>query len=124
MKHIRIKHGRPRTTVSKGVRELTKNYAVEVATGRVFNRHGVEVGSCTEEPRVTIHLTDKNGRRIKYGIRTHKVVAFCVFGVEALRLGVSVRHRDKDRYNNSGSNLYLHYNKTAQRNYNRLQAAA
>ena len=99
--------------------KIIRNYKVNIKTGRIYNRDGQEVGGCTYEPRMTVHLEGK-----KYNARINKVVGFVKFGPEALRRGVSVIHKNGDKYDNRGSNLELVYNRAAQRAYNRLQRRA
>ena len=108
MKQIYM-NGRPRSTHFRAVQTLAKKYRIDPRTGKVFNRDGEEIGGSTYEPRVTVHLEDGT----KYNARTHKAVAYVRFGPEALRRGVSVRHKDGDITNNKASNLTLEYNREA-----------
>jgi len=110
---------RPRTTHYSAAQQIIANNHVDTKTGHVYNQEGERIGGSTYEPRITVHL----GRTRKYNARISKVVALTIFGPEAFRRGVSVRHIDENKFNNAGSNLYLVYNRTALRNYNRLQTA-
>lgn len=100
--------GRPRSTHFKAVQAAVKNYRIEPRTGKIYNRNGEEIGSDTYEPRVTIHLDGK-----KFGARVNKVIGFVVYGPEALRRGVSVRHKNGSKFDNRSSNLQLVYNPEA-----------
>ena len=111
--------GRPRSTGFTAAQIVLRNYRVDPKTGRIYNRNGVEVGSSTYEPRVTVHL--ENGK--KYNPRVNKIVALVRFGPEAFRRGVSVIHKNGNKFDNRQSNLSLRYNRAAQRAYNRLLAA-
>jgi hypothetical protein len=108
MKQTTYMNGRPRSNHFRAVQTLARNYRIDPRTGKVFNSDGVEVGSSVYEPRISVRFAGK-----KYGLRTHKAVAFVKFGPEALRRGVSVRHKDGDITNNKGSNLTLVYNREA-----------
>jgi len=109
--------GRPRSTHFAAVQKIIRNYHVDPKTGRIYNRNGEEVGGATYEPRVTVHLEGK-----KFNARVNKVVGYVKFGPEALRRGVSVIHKDGNKFNNRASNLQLRYNREAERAYRRLQA--
>ena len=111
--------GRPRSTHFQAVQNIVRNCSVNTKTGRIYNRRGIEIGGATYEPRVTVHLDGK-----KYNARINKVVGFVVFGPEALRRGVSVRHINGDKYDNRAKNLELVYNRAAQKAYNRLMRTA
>jgi hypothetical protein len=101
--------GRPKSTHFRAVQTAVKKFRIDPRTGRVFNRDGIEIGSSNYcEPRVTVHLDGK-----KYNARVNKLVAFVTQGPEALRRGVSVRHKDGDIFNNRASNLTLSYNREA-----------
>ena len=108
MTKIPYRNGRPKSTHFRAVQTAVKKYRIDPRTGRVFNREGQEIGGTTYEPRVTVHLDGK-----KYNARVNKLVAFVTAGPEALRRGVSVRHKDGDIYNNAASNLTLVYNREA-----------
>lgn len=110
-----ITTGRPRSTHFQAVQQAVKNYRVNTKTGLVFNKHGVQVGGYTYEPRLTIHLEDR-----KYNARINKIVAYVKYGPEALRKGVSVVHKNGNKFDNRGSNLELKYNRSARKAYNRL----
>jgi hypothetical protein len=112
------KVGHPRTTAFKAAQIASRKYYIDPKVGRVYNKFGEEVGGNTYEPRVTVHLEDR-----KYGIRVNKLVAFVTNGPEALRRGVSVRHKNGNIEDNRGSNLKLVYNRQAMRNYRRLMAS-
>ena len=99
-------NGRPKSTHFRAVQTAVKKYRIDPRTGKVYNSEGLEIGGTTYEPRVTVHLDGK-----KYNARVNKLVAFVTTGPEALRRGVSVRHKDGNKFNNSGRNLYLHYNR-------------
>ena len=111
--------GRPRSTHFQAVQNAVRNYTINPRTGKVYNRLGVEVGGRTYEPRMTIHLDGK-----KYNARINKVVGFVKFGPEALRKGVSVVHKNGNKYDNRASNLKLVYSPAAQKAYDRLQRSA
>ncbi len=116
MKTQFVRTGRPRSTHAQAVQQTLRNYYVNSKTGRVYNSEGNEVGGRTYEPRVTIHLEGK-----KYNARVNKIVGFIKFGPEALRRGVSVIHKNGDKFDNRASNLELVYNAAAKRAYDRLQ---
>lgn len=110
--------GRPRSTAFAATQKVVRNYRVDPKTGRIYNRNGVEVGGATYEPRVTVHLAGK-----KYNPRVNKIVGYVKFGPEALRRGVSVIHKNGNKFDNRASNLELRYNRAAERAYRRLLAA-
>ena len=110
MKQITYMNGRPRSTHFQAVQTAVKKYRIDPRTGRIYNREGQEIGGSTYEPRVTVHLENKNK---KYGARLSKVIGFVVYGPEALRRGVSVRHNDGNKFNNRQTNLSLEYSKEA-----------
>ena len=110
--------GRPRSTHFQGVQKATRIYRIDARNGRVYNADGQEVGGRTYEPRVTIHL--ENGK--KYNVRVNKLIGFIKFGPEALRRGVSVVHKDGNKFNNRASNLELRYSREAARRAARLTA--
>lgn len=116
MKTQIVRTGRPRSTHAQAVQQTLRNYYVNSKTGRIYNAEGNEVGGRTYEPRVTIHLEGK-----KYNARVNKIVGFIKFGPEALRRGVSVIHKNGDKYDNRASNLELVYSAAAKRAYDRLQ---
>lgn len=101
-------NGRPRSTHFQAVQTAVKKYRIDPRTGRIYNRDGQEIGGSTYEPRVTVHLENK-----KYNARLSKVIGFVVYGPEALRRGVSVRHNDGNKFNNRQTNLRLEYNREA-----------
>lgn len=111
-----VRTGRPRSTHAQAVQQTIRNYYVNAKTGRIYNSEGIEVGGRTYEPRVTIHLEGK-----KYNARINKVVGFIKFGPEALRKGVSVIHKNGNKFDNRASNLELRYSPAARKAYNRLQ---
>lgn len=119
MKTQTVRTGRPRSTHAQAVQQTLRQYYVNSKTGRIYNTAGTEVGGRTYEPRVTIHLEGK-----KYNARVNKIVGFVKFGPEALRKGVSVIHKNGDKYDNRASNLELRYSRAAQRAYDRLQKRA
>jgi len=116
MKTLKTVYGRPRTSAYKAAVAAANQYYTDIETGTVYNDWGDPVGSTTEEPRITIHLEDR-----KYGLRIAKLVGLLTFGPEALRIGVSVRHKDGNKLNNAASNLELQYNQHARRTYARLR---
>lgn len=107
-------NGRPRSTHFRAAQLAAKKYTVNAKTGKVYNAAGEEIGSGTAEPRVTIHLSGK-----KYGTRLNKLIGLVGFGPEALRKGVSVRHKDGNLWNNKLSNLELVYSTEAARTLRR-----
>jgi HNH endonuclease len=109
MKQTPYINGRPRSTHFRATQLAARKYTVNPRTGKVYNSDGVEIGGNTYEPRVTVHLGD--GR--KYNVRTNKLVAYVVEGPEALRRGVSVRHKDGNKNNNRANNLQLVYSQEA-----------
>ena len=121
MKNSNLKtlSGTPRTTAYKASLAIAEQYFIDVTTGKVYNDWGTEVGSKTYEPRVSVRFDGK-----KYGVRTAKLVGLFTFGPEALRNGVSVRHKDGNKFNNQASNLVLEYNSHARRTYARLRQRA
>ena len=109
--------GRPRSTHFQAVQETIRIYRVDARRGRILNADGQEIGGRTYEPRVTIHLDGK-----KYNARVNKIIGFVKFGPDALRRGVSVRHKDGNKFNNRASNLELRYSRSARRAAARLSA--
>jgi hypothetical protein len=106
---------RPRSTHFRATQLAAQKYTVNPRTGKAYNAEGRPVGGNTYEPRLTVHLGD--GR--KYNVRMSKLVAYITLGSEALRSGVSVKHKDGDKNNNKASNLFLSYNKEAAKAYRR-----
>jgi hypothetical protein len=86
-----------------------QKYFINPRTGKAYNSDGRVIGGNTYEPRITVHLED--GR--KYNVRLNKAVAYVVHGPEALRRGVSVKHKDGNKFNNRSTNLQLVYSKEA-----------
>ena len=119
MKQTTYMNGRPRSQHFRAIQKLAKTSHIDPRTGKVYNKDGQEIGQTTYEPRVTVHLG-----KTKYGIRTHKAVAYVKYGPEALRRGVSVRHKDGDVNNNKASNLVLVYNREAAKALRRRQREA
>ena len=119
MKQTTYMNGRPRSTHFRAIQQLAKNYYIDPHSGCVFNKDGQEIGGFTYEPRVTVHLEGK-----KYNARVHKAVAYVHFGPEALRRGVSVRHKNGDIFDNRASNLRLDYNREAAKALRRRQREA
>lgn len=113
-----IRKGRPRSTHYQAVQIAVQKYRIDPKTGYIFNSDGERVGGNTYEPRVTIHLEGK-----KYNARVNKIIGFLAFGSEALRRGVSVRHKNGNKFDNRKSNLTLVYSPAAERAYRRLQTA-
>jgi hypothetical protein len=64
------------------------------------------VGSNTFEPRISVRIQTPEGPK-KYGVRTSRVLGYVKYGQEALNPNVQVRHRDGNKFNNTGSNLFL-----------------
>jgi hypothetical protein len=112
-------NGRPRSTHFRAVQKVVKNCRINPRTGRIYNRDGQEIGGTTYEPRVTVHLEGK-----KYNARLNKVVAFVSYGPEALRRGVSVRHKNGNKFDNRSTNLQLVYNREAAKALRRRQREA
>jgi hypothetical protein len=112
-------NGRPRSTHFQAVQTAVKKYRINPRTGRIYNSQGQEIGGTTYEPRVTVHLEGK-----KYNARLNKVVAFVSYGPEALRRGVSVRHKNGDKFDNRATNLQLVYNREAAKALRRRQREA
>lgn len=110
-----VRTGRPRSTHAQAVQTAIKRYRINAKTGLVYNAEGREIGERTYEPRVTIHLDGK-----KYNARVNKIVGFIKYGPEALRKGVSVIHKNGNKFDNRASNLELRYSRAARRAYNRL----
>lgn len=98
LKGIRL----PRTTSAAAIKKVVQNYTVNVEEGRIYNKSGLEVGGSTYEPRITVHLGDK-----KYNARVNKIIGFMVYGPDALKKNVQIRHRNGDKFDNRGSNLEL-----------------
>lgn len=120
MKTVTYMNGRPRSVHAQATQLAAKRYTVNVENGLVYNQGGQEIGNYTYEPRVSVRL---EGNR-QYGVRINKLVGFVQFGPEALRKGVSVRHKDGDKFNNRGSNLVLSYNREAAKALRRRQREA
>jgi hypothetical protein len=112
-------NGRPRSTHFRAVQKVVKNCRINPRTGRIYNRDGQEIGGTTYEPRVTVHLEGK-----KYNARINKVVGFVAYGPEALRRGVSVRHKNGRKDDNRATNLTLVYNREAAKALRRRQREA
>jgi hypothetical protein len=109
MTHTPYTNGRPRSTHFRATQLAAKKYYINPRTGKAYNGDGQEIGGHTYEPRITVHLED--GR--KYNVRLNKAVAYVVHGPEALRRGVSVKHKDGNKFNNRASNLTLQYSREA-----------
>jgi hypothetical protein len=107
--------GRPRSTHFAAAKIAADMYKIDVRTGKVFNANGEEIGDNTYEPRVSIRLKDK-----KYNVRVNKLVAYKLHGPEAFRNGVSVVHKNGNKWDNRGLNLRLEYTREAMKNYRRL----
>jgi hypothetical protein len=110
--------GRPRSVHFQAVQKAIRIYRVDARRGLIFNSEGRQIGGNTYEPRVTIHLDGKK----KFNARVNKIVGFVKFGPEALRRGVSVIHKDGNKFNNRASNLELRYNAAARKAVARLVA--
>ncbi len=118
MKNLTRK-GFPRTTASLSIRTaIRKGYYVNTQTGLVYNPKGQLVGTSSYSPKLTVHL--ENGK--KYGLPISRLVAFCVFGTQALQKGVKIRHLDANRWNNSGTNLEMQYTRTTRKHATRIAA--
>lgn len=85
-----------------------KGYWVDLNEGKLFNKHGKELGSVDKEGYTTIALPHpSDGRFMK--IYLHKVLAYCLWGEKAFgsQKEVQVRHLDGNNSNNKRENLAL-----------------
>lgn len=97
---------RPHTTNYIAVQKAIQNYRISLRDGSVRNERNQSVGSNTYEPRLSVRITTKEGRK-KYNVRISKIVGFVKYGAMAFRKNAQIRHRDGDKSNNSGTNLML-----------------
>jgi hypothetical protein len=119
MTQIPYMNGRPRSVHFQAVQTAVKKFRINPRTGRIYNNQGQEIGGSTYEPRVTVHLGTK-----KYNARVNKIVGFVTYGPEALRRGVSVRHKIGRKEDNRATNLQLVYNREAAKALRRRQREA
>ncbi len=94
------------TTNSKAIQKIIRNYRVDLKSGNIYNHLNQQIGSNTYEPRASVRLNTRTGRK-KYNTRISRVIGYVKFGPAALAKGSQIRHIDGDKSNNSGDNLTL-----------------